>query len=152
MRSKTSGQASESGETLIEVLLASALMATVVLAIVGGISTMLIGSTLHRQQANANLTLTSAMEKLKVPGGQLCPVSPATLPAYAMDPNISLQNVEYQTNGKDPTSGNPTLVWSSAPGDCGVSSALSLQRITLRYSTGAGSRVTPKLSFVKGDS
>jgi len=138
----------ETGETLIEVLLASALMGIVVLAVVGGISTMLLGSTVHRQQADANLTLTSAMEYLKAPTvNRICPPSAYT----GLPGNVTVDSIEYQTTGVDPITGNPTLVWSTSAPACSASPALSLQRITLRYSTGPSGRVTPKLSFVKGD-
>jgi hypothetical protein len=60
-----SSQRSEAGETLIEVLMASALMGLVVVAIVGGLATTVLGSHVHRNQAEANAILTGAMEQIK---------------------------------------------------------------------------------------
>jgi len=60
-----SGEGSEAGETLIEVLIASALMGIVVVAILGGLATSLLTSSIHREQADANTVLVAAMERVK---------------------------------------------------------------------------------------
>ena len=47
------GEGSERGETLLELVIASALLGLVVVAIVGGLATTVLGSHVHREQADA---------------------------------------------------------------------------------------------------
>lgn len=148
-------EASEAGETLIEVLLASALMAVLVVAVIGGMATMLMSSTLHRSQANGNVALVGAMEKVKSTDvSRQCATVNTSHPYYAaaglsVTGPVTIQQIEYETIQPD-GSGNPSVVWSSNLSDCSLASAYTLQRITLKY-TSTDNRVTPTLSFVKGD-
>lgn len=157
MRRFLSGERSETGETLIEVLMASVLMAIVVVAVIGGISTMLLSSKVNRDQADGNAALVAAMEQVKAPvplpvlhSGRLCPAgspTPTTPSTYALPPNVVIKSIEYQTNGMD-ANGNPTITWSSLASDCDLTSVLTLQRITLQYTS---PNATPTLAFIKGD-
>ena len=145
-------EGSEAGETLIEVLISSALMALVVVALIGGVSTIVIGTRVHRNQADANVTLVEAMEKVRVPEGdtaRVCAVNDGSHPYRDDLPSgVTISSIEYQTVGAD-LSGNPIVVWSSDVADCNLSSPLTLQRITLQY-VNADSTVDPSLAFVKG--
>lgn len=145
-------EGSEAGETLLEALISSALMALVVVALVGAVSTIVIGTRVHRNQADANVSLVEAMEKVRVPEGataRVCAVNDGSHPYRSVLPSgVTISSIEYQTVGADP-SGNPIVVWSSDVADCNLSSPLTLQRVTLQY-VNAGSTVDPSLAFVKG--
>ncbi|MDQ1504601.1 MAG: hypothetical protein QOD57_2328, partial [Actinomycetota bacterium] len=85
-----SDEGSEAGETLIEVLMSTALMGIVVLAIIGGMSTMLIGSSINRKQADGNAALVSAMEQLKSPDSvRACTYS-------GLPSGVTLTSIQYQ--------------------------------------------------------
>jgi hypothetical protein len=161
-KNELSDRRSEAGETLIEVLLSSALMALVVVAIIGGITTMVLGSSIHRDQTEANPALVSAMEDLKSPAtARKCPVGAAPLPAYTLPADVSIKKIEYQVAG----TGGTAFTWSDAasacddtpasgPGDTGTPDSdnpMTLQRITLQYTHPGGTNVDPELQFIKGD-
>ena len=137
----------EAGETLIEVLISSALMGLLVVAIVGGFSTVLMASRVHRNQADANVSLVEAMEKVRAPeNSRVCAANDASHPYRSVLPaGVSIVSIEYQSVTTD-GSGNPAVGWT---GTCDLSSPSTLQRITLQY-THSDSTVTPQLSFVKG--
>ena len=143
---------SEAGETLLEALLSTALMALVVVALIGAVSTIVIGTRVHRNQADANVSLVEAMEKMRVPEGataRVCAINDGSHPYRAVLPaGVTISSIEYQTPGAD-SSGNPIVVWSSSLADCNLSSPQTLQRITLQY-VNADSTVDPSLAFVKG--
>lgn len=145
-------QSSEAGETLLEVLISTTLMALVVVALIGAVSTIVIGTRVHRNQADANVSLVEAMEKVRVPEGataRVCAVNDGSHPYRSSLPaGVTISSIEYQKVGAD-SSGNPTVVWSSNVADCDLSSPLTLQRITLQY-VDADSTVDPSLAFVKG--
>jgi hypothetical protein len=147
-----SGIRSEGGETLLEVLMSTALMGLVVVAIVGGIGTMLLGSKVHRDQANGNRTLVGAMETLKSPDvPRKCALNNVSHPYYSLAPlpsGVTIKTVEYEKMVSD-ANGNPLVSWSTALADCDLTSAATLQRITLLY-TSTDTKVTPSLSFIKG--
>jgi Tfp pilus assembly protein PilV len=156
-----SSERSEAGETLIEVLMSSVLMAIVVVAVIGGITTMLLGSTVHRDQTNANTALVGAMEKLKSPTvSRVCATNNSSHPYLTgLASGVSITTIEYETI--DSSSGSPVVVWSSALPDCSLTSTLSVQRITLKYTSSNGNVNPPScsstatgpacLSFFKGD-
>ena len=161
-RNGWSDRRSEAGETLIEVVLSSALMGLVVLALIGGISTMVLGSSIHRDQSEANPALVSAMEDLKSPAtARKCPVGAAPLPAYSVPAGVSIKTIEYQVAG----SGGTAFIWStvasacddtpaSGPSDTGTpdpDNPMTLQRITLKYTHPGNANVAPELQFIKGD-
>jgi hypothetical protein len=142
----------EAGETLVEVLISSTLMALIVVALIGAVSTIVIGNRVHRNQADANVSLVEAMEKVRVPDGattRTCAVNDGSHPYRSVLPSgVTISSIEYQTVGTD-ASGNPIVVWSSNVADCDLSSPLTLQRVTLQY-VNADSTVDPSLAFVKG--
>ena len=155
------GRRSEAGETLIEVLLSSALMALVVVAILGGVATMVLGSSVHRDQTEANPVLVSAMEDLKSPAtDRLCPSGAATLPAYTLPLGVTISKIEYQIlaatgtgfTWSDPAAADAAdaCVDTVADGTPDPDNPMTLQRITLKYTHPDGN-VDPELQFVKGD-
>jgi Tfp pilus assembly protein PilV len=149
---------SEAGESLIETLIASALMSIVVVAIIGGMSTMLLGSTLHRQQADANTYLVSAMERIKsgdFPRWKCTDTGTAqalyeaeaqnvTVPAgwtIGVDPAKPIQFQYIDTTGSAPAIRFGSVCDEATP----------LQLVTLKV-TSDDLRVEPTLAFVKGGS
>lgn len=146
------GERSEAGETLLEVLIATTLMAIVIVAIVGGLGTMLIGARVHRQQTDANTALVDAMELLKsTTVSRVCAANNPSHPyltVSGLDSHVSIGSIEYETISS--AGGSPSVVWSSALSDCSLTNTLSLQRITLSY-TSSDNKVAPTLSFIKGD-
>jgi len=149
---RLSSERSETGETLIEVLMSTALMGLVVVGIIGGFATMLLGSKLHRDQADGNRTLVTAMETLKSPDvARKCAATDVSHPYYALTPlpsGVTIQTIEYEKIVPD-ANGNPSVSWSTNLTDCDLTSSSTLQRITLLY-TSTDSKVTPSLSFIKG--
>jgi Tfp pilus assembly protein PilV len=147
-----SGERSEAGETLVEVLISSALMAIVVVAIVAGLATTVLSGHVHREQADANAALVAAMERVKSPSlARVVCATPADYlaTAQAASPTlpsgwtIGISSIEYENYAPG------TVSWDTSCHET-ATNTLTLQRITLQLTT-SDSRVTPKLSFVKGD-
>jgi len=57
----------DAGTSLIEVMVAVILVGITFVALLAGLSTVALGSDIHRQQADAEVVLTSAAERLKAP-------------------------------------------------------------------------------------
>lgn len=170
LRERFVDRRSQTGETLVEVLIALVLLAIGVVAIVGAIGTTVLGSHLHRTQADANTVLTTAMERVKssafafsnvactVPAGDrvtnyqnqargaINPTTPValSLPAGWTPSTITVDSAVLFEKIDD-SSGTPTVTFDSTCDD-----ALPRQLVTLQVTSPDG-RVTSKLSFVKGD-
>lgn len=72
----------DAGTTLIEILMAVILVGVAFVALLAGLSTVALGSDIHRQQADAEVVLTSAAEHLKAPEvAHVACATPAT-PTY----------------------------------------------------------------------
>lgn len=151
---RVSRQASEAGETLVEVLMTAGLMGIVVLAVVGGMSTMLFGSKINRDQANANGYLVSAMERIKssdFPRWKCTDLSTAQAVYQTEAQRVSVPTgwaitadpVQFQYI--DTSGGAPVIKFGST-----CSETTPLQLVTLKVTTSASS-VSPSLSFVKGN-
>src|SRR2546423_15667032 len=67
LRERFTGETSQSGETLVEVLMSMALMSVVVVAMVVGLAAIVLAGHVHREQADANASLVAAMERVKSP-------------------------------------------------------------------------------------
>jgi hypothetical protein len=143
---------SEAGETLVEVLMGTALMGLAIVAVIGGFATMLLGSRLHRDQADGNRALVTAMESLKSPDvARKCATNDSSHPYRALGAlpsTVTIQTIEYEKIVPD-ASGNPSVSWSTTLADCDLTSSSTLQRITLLYAS-PDNKVTPSLSFIKG--
>lgn len=152
---------SESGETLIEGLITTVLLALVVVAIVSGVGTTVVGAHTHRMQTNANVVLTSAMERIKSADFDFtnvdCTVASAAritsyqneargvspLPAGWVSSQITVTSVLFENI--DSSSGTPTVNFG---GSCVT--GLTRQLVTVQVTSPDG-RATSTLSFVKGD-
>jgi type II secretory pathway pseudopilin PulG len=156
-RARLSGE--EAGETLIEVILAAALMGAMVVALVGGMATVLFGSVVHRDQASANSVLVSAMERLKsadVARVQCAGVGESTYVAavqaakpasWPVSSTPTIDSIRYQKF--DSTATNPFSIDDTTCNDNGTN-GLALQQVTISVTAPDG-RATRTLSFVKGD-
>jgi Tfp pilus assembly protein PilV len=77
--------ARDAGETLIEVVISIAIMGIAFVALMGGMLTAVSLSALHRQQADTQLQLVSAVEQVKAgPYHVGCPASPYTVPGVTI--------------------------------------------------------------------
>ena len=148
------GESSEAGETLVEVLIASSLMAIVVVALIAGLTTIVLAEHVHRDQADANTALVAAMERVKSPSlarvvcatpANYLATAQAASPALPAGWAISIDSIDYENYAPGAVSWDTTCRETVNP-----SNTLTMQRITLRLTTSDG-RVSPKLSFVKGD-
>jgi len=147
-------ESSEAGETLIEVLLSSALMAIIVVAILGAIGTLMVSGVVHREQSDANASLVAAMERVKSPTLVRVPCATTTTSSYVTAAHnaspvlpsgwsIAITKVEYENYAASGVSFDTSC--HETP-----TNTLTLQRITMQLTTADG-RVSPQLSFVKGD-
>jgi Tfp pilus assembly protein PilV len=155
LRRRFSGLRTEAGETLLEVLIASTLMAIAVVAILGGLGTMLASSSLHRDQARANTVLVAAMEKVKSDevtrvscstdpyATYLAKARTAPLPTGWASSQIDITTIAYQM----PAAGGAVGFSTNRAADC--NDARSLQRVTITVTSPDG-RVKPSMTFVKG--
>lgn len=146
----------ESGWTLVEVLVAVAIVGIAFAAILGGFSTSVMASDIHRKQAGAEDLLVSAAEEIKVKDYVLCTAAPsaslgpytltapAALPAgFTAPPKI--EKVELWTG----TAWTPWWTSGAASyvsGACVVDPAL--QNVTLSVSSADG-RASERVSVVK---
>jgi Tfp pilus assembly protein PilV len=92
----------EAGTTLVEVLMATAIMGIGVVAIVAGMGTSIIGTDHHRKQAQAHTVLLSAADVVKSQPYQACattssyaPATGVTLPAGWTTSYVSVESVKY---------------------------------------------------------
>ncbi len=145
--------AGDAGTTLIEVLMAVILVGTAFVALLSGFGTVAIGSNIHRQQADAEVVLTSAVERLKDPAVEHVPcadagtttyldaVRSATVPTgWVPAATITIPSVAYW----DGTGFTPTCHDTPALGH-----VLTLQEITVEVVSPDG-RATESVSIVKG--
>jgi hypothetical protein len=146
------GERSEAGETLLEVIISAALMGIVVVAIVGGLATIILAGHVHREQADANASLVAAVERVKSPSLTRVPCATSSnylseaqnaSPALPSGWAITIASVEYENFSASGVSWDTTCHETAT-------STLTLQRITLQLTTADG-RVNPKLSVIKGD-
>lgn len=146
------GEDAEAGETLVEVVVAAALMGIVVVAIITGIGMIFSGYRLHRQLTNGNTVLVSAVERMKaVSHSQVdCSVShtdagrkatyqtaaSSVVPAgWAATVAIGYERLNGSTFDYQGTTCDPTM---------------PTQKVTVTLAI-PNSSVTPSVSFVKGD-
>lgn len=95
----------EAGTTLVEVLMATAILGIGVVAIVAAMGTSIIGTDHHRKQAQAHTVLLSAADVVKsqsanpyqscATSGSYAPGAGVTLPSGWTPAAISVQSVRY---------------------------------------------------------
>ncbi len=93
---------SEAGTTLVELLMAVAILGIAVVSIVTAMGTSIIGTDHHRKQAQAHTVLLSAVDVVKSQAYQSCatagsyaPATGVTLPAGWTASVVSVQSVTY---------------------------------------------------------
>jgi Tfp pilus assembly protein PilV len=165
------GERSEAGETLLEVLIAAVLLGLVVVAVVGGLATTVVGSHVHRRQADANAILVSAMERIKSSDFGFSNVDCAAtatarrdayevqargvaLPAGWSPTAITLSSLRFEAMTMAAGVANVSFVPAAdtvVPDPATYcSSGLHRQLVTLKL-TSPDSKVSQSLSFIKGD-
>src|SRR5450759_1103091 len=100
MHTRARTGSNDEGETLIELMIAVAIMGIVVVAIVGGIATFILMSDIHRKQATAGAYVRNYAEAVEtyVAAGHFDTSAP---------PNYSAPTVLYPSNWTSFTSDNP---------------------------------------------
>lgn len=150
---------SEAGETLIEVMLSTALMGLVAVGIIGGLATTVLGAHVHRQQADANTVLVSAMERIKSSDFDFSNVdcsrvarkdayeatarNGAAMPSGWPTSTLTVTDIKFENLIL--VAGVPTVSFTTS---CVAGLRRQLVALTL---TSPDGRVGPSLSFVKGD-
>lgn len=156
--------AGASGFTLVEVLVALMILGITFGAVLGGMATSINTSDLHRQQAQVQAVLASAVEKVKSPEtvrvacatratylGAARSVAPAANSSVVprveawLSTTISVVSVTYS----DGNGGFGTTCYDKVAYEVGGRRLLTLQLIEIRV-THPGGRVNRTLSFVKG--
>jgi hypothetical protein len=146
------GERSEAGETLVEVVVAAALMAIVVVAIITGIGMVFSGYRLHRQLTDGNTVLVSAVERMKAvshsqvdcsgshtDAGRKATYQSAAAPVLPSGWTATVAIGYERLNGS-------TFDYSGTTCD----STMPTQQVTVTL-TIPNSAVAPSVSFVKGD-
>jgi type II secretory pathway pseudopilin PulG len=137
------------GETLVELMVALVIMATAVVALVGGIATSVQASDIHRKQAKSQAYLREFVEKLEAsmatyPTGYVeCGASSSPAATYqGLRPTTDAGYVAEVTGVSlwSPAT-NPPYTACPAAGDSGV------QRVSLQVRTSDG-RATEKLDII----
>ena len=140
--------------------MSSALLAVVVVGLIGGLAATVIGSHVHREQTDANVVLVSAMERIKSPDFDFsnvdCTKTAATrqaayeakarevpLPSGWPASSLAVSSIAFEN--VTTVGGTPTV---SFTGTCTTGWQRQLVALTL---TSPDGRVSPVLSFVKGD-
>jgi Tfp pilus assembly protein PilV len=131
----------EAGTTLVEVMMAVAILSIGIVSIVGAMGTSIIGTDHHRNQAQAHTVLLSAVDAVKAETYKTtCPATynPATgvtLPAGWTPTSVSVTSIRYWDN--------------SVPGfvsSCAVNSMLQLVDVQVASPNG---RATESVAVVK---
>jgi type II secretory pathway pseudopilin PulG len=156
LRQRVNGERAEVGETLVEVIMAMALMGIVVVGIVGGLATTVLGSHVHRSQASANAVMVNAMESIKSSDFDWSNVDCTKTPtarqtAYENQARTVTMPTGWSSNLLAVTSISYETVTASGVGFGGACTAgLNRQLVTLKLTSPDG-RVASTYSVVKGD-
>ena len=156
----------QAGFTLVEVLVALMVLGITFGAVLGGMATSINTSDLHRQQAQVQAVLASAVEKVKSPettrvpcadvttyqstaASVAPPVPPSTTPWLIEVLSVSYSNGAYLDD--DSVTNNVSYGFSTT--DCydtaALGNLLKVQRIEIRV-THPGGRHTRTMTFLKG--
>lgn len=130
----------EAGETLVETLVAVAILGIAGVSILGGLMASIVGSDYHRHQATAETLVRAAAEAVKGATYQPCPAT-YTLPSPGAGFASAITRVEYWSGT---TVGNPNAFLPN----CVTAGDQGLQRITLTV-TAADGRGTETIQVLK---
>lgn len=138
---------SESGTTLIELIMTVAIMGFAMLAIMGGIGTSIVFASIQRQDAKSRLVLTTAGEKILAQAAPYLYKPCATTSDYAPLPaapegyTLTLNKVAFW----DPLSNRYV---ASPPSSCPDKDG-GLQLIRLQVTSSSGGSRAPKDEFLE---
>jgi type II secretory pathway pseudopilin PulG len=136
---------SEEGVTLVEILVTVMILGVAFVTLVGGMSSAMIASDIHRKEATAGAALRSYAEAIKGAGYTNCATPATYAPASVgyVQPAAStagVTSVEYwQVDSSDPNTG-------SFNGTCTTDQGL--QRISVQVTTSDG-RATESVQILK---
>jgi type II secretory pathway pseudopilin PulG len=131
--------ANDQGETLLELIIAIAIMGIAVVAIVSGIVTSILMSNVHRKESSAGAYVRDYAEKIenKVAAGGYVPN--ATTTSYAYTPTDTRYAASIKT----------VQCWTgSAWTGCTVANDIGVQQLTLLVKTTADTRASESLVLV----
>lgn len=127
----------ESGSSLIEVLIAVAIMGVAFVVVVGGIGTAIIGTDVQTKQAEGDAALRTEAETLASVAYEPC----ATPSSYAVGPAVAVTGISYWVPGSPGTPDK--FVTACPPTDNG------LQLIELTTVPGSSRQAPATLRVVK---
>lgn len=154
------------GTTFVEILVAMVIMATVVLAVIAGMSATTASSGTHRRQAEAHNILIAAVERVRsneeVAYNVTCDKAAAIAAYQAVARTVPIPSVGFTTSGitieaikyyqypVDPADPNAFLASPCKDGevDSNGNHIYRMQLITLKVETTNGA-VSETLSFIK---
>jgi prepilin-type N-terminal cleavage/methylation domain-containing protein len=147
----------DEGLTLVELIVTVAILGIAFLAIVGGMTTSILASDIHRKESTAETVLRSYAEFLKKQPwpSPACPAAyPTAFPTPGFDPPAgytpTVTEVEYWVSQPAP-SPSPTISghWDADPpgGTCAATDS-GLQRLTLEVSSSDG-RAAETVQMIK---
>ena len=146
MSSGRGTRGSEAGTTLIELIVAVVIMGFAMLAIMGGIGTSIIFSSIQRQDAKSRLVLTTAAEKILAEATPYLYKPCATTSDYAPLPaappgyTLTVSKVAFWT----PSTNRYVATHPSCPAKDG-----GLQLIKLQVTSSSGGSRAPKDEFLE---
>lgn len=139
------------GETLIEVVLAIAILGITIVAIMGGMVTTVLGSDIHRKQSVATTVLTGSAEVLKMPATTFEPCANETSAGYLAAVNAVNRPAGWPAPVITALSyWDGTAFQSTCYDKAAFGRLLRLQQITLTVSSPDG-RSVETLAVVKRD-
>lgn len=138
MTAPTGPSRSDEGLSLLELIMAVAIMATAFIAVLGALGAGITGSVIHREQASSDVALRADAEGLKVQPYLAC----ANAGHFTTSNGSTVTSVEYWHPAVGATNVTGTFNGSCAPAtDSGV------QRVTLQNASSDG-RVAEKVSLI----
>jgi len=134
MRRGVRDVSSQVGDTLIEVVMAVAILGIAVVGIISGLGTTILGANLHRAQATGGTSLVTAVENLKTQTFQACPAVYAALtPPAGWTQSVTVQYWDSST---------------SSYGDACPSLDATLEKVTVALTSPNG-KVTESVDVIK---
>ncbi|MCA1710636.1 MAG: type II secretion system GspH family protein [Actinobacteria bacterium] len=134
----------ETGETLVEVLLAVAILGIAVVVLLSGLGTAIASSSLHRDFSNSQLEVRSFAEAVKKAAYVPCTAGVAFVPGTTVPPAAYSSPPGYTASSSYPASVDKVQYWtgSAFAGTCPAGGDLGVQLVTVttQGSNGRGSQ------------
>lgn len=138
----------EAGFTLVEVLIAVAILGIAFAALLGGMQSSILGSDIHRQQASAGAVLLQAAESVKDQSRNAFLSCAQVAAGSTYNPYTGLQSVPAGWAASGAVTVTAIDHWNGTTFQSACSAAWPLQRVTLSVRSSSG-RATETVSVVK---